>query len=200
VLRSPATSLIGDAGLPARLQQLNTRMAKLRISAEWMFKDVTSVWSYLKFSVGLCLLQQPVGKFYIVATDLTNIRTCLRGQCQTSLYFNCPPPTVEEYVAPHMYLPVGDDVILPDDEQQLMVANAFQELPVKFEPETVDADLPAVQEGFLAFANTEEDIHTAALVGDDGRVDVHRLGVLPEQNSGVIVGGHFVAAHGYAEV
>lgn len=65
-----------------------------------MFKDVTNLWSFLTFPRSLRVKQSPVAAYYLVAADLTNLYTILRRQCQTSLYFNCPPPTLEEYIIP----------------------------------------------------------------------------------------------------
>lgn len=75
-------------------------MAKLRVTVEWMFKDITSTWAYLKFQEGLRVKQQPVGLFYIVAADLTNLLSVLRGRNQTSQYFGINPPSLEEYLIP----------------------------------------------------------------------------------------------------
>ena len=68
-----------------------------------MFKDITSRWTYLKFNYGLRVKQQPVGLFYIVAADLTNLSTVLNGRSQASIYFNCAPPSLEDYLAPRVY-------------------------------------------------------------------------------------------------
>jgi hypothetical protein len=78
-------------------------MSRLRVTAEWMFRDITSTWTYLKCFFGLRVKQQPVAAFYVVAADLTNLRTILRGSCNNSLYFNCPPPSLEEYIAERVY-------------------------------------------------------------------------------------------------
>ena len=41
---------------------------------------------------------------YVIATDLCNLRTAMRGRNQISLYFDLPPPSVEQYVAPREFL------------------------------------------------------------------------------------------------
>jgi hypothetical protein len=108
VIQAPVLAIRGFQNLQPQQRRFNVRMAKLRISAEWMFKDITSVWTYLKGWFGLKVKQQPVGMYYIVAADLTNLRTILRGGGQTSKYFGCPPPELEEYIAPRMYLDHAD--------------------------------------------------------------------------------------------
>jgi hypothetical protein len=89
-------------------------MAKLRVTAEWMFKDVDNIWTYLTFPRGLKAKMQPVGLYYLVATDLTNIRHILHGASQTSMYFKCPLPSLEEYLAPRIYDDDDPMVAVPD--------------------------------------------------------------------------------------
>jgi hypothetical protein len=61
-------------------------------------RDVASTWSYLQSFRGFRVKQQPVGQYYVVAADLTSIRTILHGGNNTSLYFDCPPPSLAEYL------------------------------------------------------------------------------------------------------
>jgi DDE superfamily endonuclease len=114
VLQAPYYHCRGYQHLPEDKRRFNVRMAKVRVSAEWMFKDITNTWRLLKFRDGLMVRKQPVGMFYIVGCDLTNIRTCLRGYSQSSLYFECPPPTVDEYLAPRGDHPGEQDVVVPN--------------------------------------------------------------------------------------
>lgn len=137
VIQAPFVSLRGHTFLPEDKRAFNRQMAKLRVSVEWMFKDITGAWSYLKFAPGLKVKQQPVGIYYIVAADLTNMRTILRGGGQTAMYFNCAPPTLEEYVAPRVY----DDDDGPNDHVPLVnVEAAVNEVVADF-----DADPRAQQ-------------------------------------------------------
>lgn len=106
--------------------------------SQWAFKEICYTWKTLQFkylarvgvtAVGLwwvswsLVLQSDVclsltldtfcsahmyAHRYIIATDLTNIRTILRGGNQTSKYFNLPPPSLDEYLAPREYLPGPD--------------------------------------------------------------------------------------------
>jgi hypothetical protein len=41
----------------------------------------------------------PTAMRYYNATLLTNFRTCLNAGNQISFYFDCSPPTLEEYIA-----------------------------------------------------------------------------------------------------
>lgn len=166
-LISPSFSLRGPAGLSADQMRCNTRMAKLRISSEWMFKDVTQLWQYLKFFSGLKIRLQPVGMFYIVAADLTNLHTILRRQCQTSLFFDCHPPSLDEYLAPRGYVD-GLDFDVAIDEQLAVV----KEEAVGAVVQPFDAmDDMTVQARLELFAFAEDDDVIAPPLDLDGRVD-----------------------------
>lgn len=79
-------------------QQFNTTMAKLRQAVEWGFQKVVVNFAFLDFKKNLKLYLQPIGVYYSVGVILTNIHTCLYSS-QTSEYFGCPTPTVEEYLS-----------------------------------------------------------------------------------------------------
>jgi hypothetical protein len=83
-------------GSPAHL--FNVAMSRLRISVEWGFHYVNSLFKYLNFSEQLKVLLQPVGLFYNVAVLLANCKTCLHGGNQIATYFECAPPTLSEYL------------------------------------------------------------------------------------------------------
>lgn len=77
----------------------NERMSAVRISVEWGFMRVKQLFAFLAFVPPQRMYSSPVAKYYRVAVLLTNLITCMNGSCQTSLYFNCPPPTLEEYMS-----------------------------------------------------------------------------------------------------
>lgn len=103
--------LYGDPAYPIRAQLLapyrgdlgeqqimfNKEMSRVRQSVEWGFGKVTTNFAFLDFKKNLKLLLQPVSKYYIVGTFLTNCHTCLYGS-QTGRYFDCAPPTLAEYL------------------------------------------------------------------------------------------------------
>ncbi len=105
-------ALYGDAAYPlgpsiicpfrgARLNQeqhdFNTIMSSSRQCVEWGFGKITTQWAFLDFRKNLKVLLQPVAKYYLVASLLTNCHTCLYGS-QTGLYFGLNPPSIEEYL------------------------------------------------------------------------------------------------------
>ncbi|KAK4881548.1 hypothetical protein RN001_004867 [Aquatica leii] len=62
--------------MPAHQRQFNQSMKILRVSVEWGFQKIVSLFAF-------------------VAALLTNCHTCLYGS-QTADYFNTVPPTLEE--------------------------------------------------------------------------------------------------------
>ena len=72
-------------------------MSKLRVTVEWMFKEIKLFWSATdekrKMRVGLF----PVGIFYMGAMLMMNIRNCLHPN-QLSQFFDLEPPSLKEYL------------------------------------------------------------------------------------------------------
>jgi hypothetical protein len=75
----------------------NGRMSKLRSSVEWSFRKILSLFAFVDYKKNQKLFLQPVAKYYLVASLLSNCHTCLYGSV-TSEYFNLPPPSLEEYM------------------------------------------------------------------------------------------------------
>ncbi|KAH0605496.1 uncharacterized protein H6S33_004718 [Morchella sextelata] len=64
----------------------------------WGFADVLRLWTALDFKTTQQLFGDvDVGSHYRVAVILTNFHICLYGS-STSTFFNCDPPTLEEYL------------------------------------------------------------------------------------------------------
>lgn len=85
------------ANITAEQRLFNTHMSKVRQSVEWQIGKVIQQFAFLDFSKDLKILLQPVAKLYIVGALLTNCHTCLYGS-ETGSYFNCAPPSLEEYL------------------------------------------------------------------------------------------------------
>lgn len=77
---------------------IQVRMNAVRVSVEWGFKEVTQCFPAINYRTGQRLLLSPVGLQYKVAVILTNAITCFRGGNQTSKFFLCPPPSIEEWI------------------------------------------------------------------------------------------------------
>ncbi|KAK3715350.1 hypothetical protein QZH41_010172 [Actinostola sp. cb2023] len=100
----PAYGLTGNILAPFRgarfsddEHEFNARMSNVRVSVEWGFGKICQNFAFLDFKKNLKVLLQPVGKYYLVASFLTNCHTCLYGS-QTSTYFNIVPPSLETYL------------------------------------------------------------------------------------------------------
>lgn len=148
-------------------------MSKLRVSVEWLFKDITNLWQYLKFGKALKILLQPIGIFYIVAADLTNVHTILRDGGETAEYFNCFPPSLAEYTAPRVYAD-GDDapghgVHVADEEGAMaaLLAEVIRDAHENFlQPNDLVDDEGALHQALVQYAEHDEDnIPNAVLDG-----------------------------------
>lgn len=79
----------------------NAAMSKVRVSVEWGYKDIKQYFTHLDMPRKLCLKKTPAAMLYICAALLWNIRVCFYG-CQTSHFFECTPPSLEEYLNMHV--------------------------------------------------------------------------------------------------
>ena len=75
----------------------NRQFASCRESVEWGFGKVYALWPYLDFEKLQKSNLAPTEEDFMVGVWLTNLHTCAYGST-TSSYFNCYPPTLEEYL------------------------------------------------------------------------------------------------------
>eukprot|EP00644_Phytophthora_capsici_P002452 jgi/Phyca11/543127/estExt2_Genewise1Plus.C_PHYCAscaffold_110191 len=78
-------------------KRFNVVMSKTRVSIEWLFGIVKTKWAFLDWNKKHKILLTPVARMVRTAVLLTNAMTCIRNGNQISKYFNCAPPTLEEY-------------------------------------------------------------------------------------------------------
>lgn len=106
--------LYGDTGYPLRPQlqrgfkrtpnmcqqkiAFNKQMSSLRECVEWEFGKVSKIFAFVDYSKNLKLYLQPIGRYYQIATILSNCHTCVYGS-QTSQYYSLNPPSLEEYLS-----------------------------------------------------------------------------------------------------
>ena len=83
--------------LTARQLLENGTMAKLRISIEWHYGNLCTMFPMLDYKRNLKIRQQPLKSLYFTATFLRNCHVCIYGN-NTSAYFDLPPPTLEDFV------------------------------------------------------------------------------------------------------
>ncbi len=77
-------------------KQFNSDMSALRVSVEYGFGRILQQFAFLDFKKNQKLYLQPLKKMYFVAGILCNAQMCMRGG-QISKYFDCEPPTLQEY-------------------------------------------------------------------------------------------------------
>lgn len=91
------TPLMGN-NLTAAEKMYNAVLAELRVCVENLFKEMTQQWRHITDKATQKILQTPVMQEYIVASFLVNCRACFYGN-QVSIYFNCQPPGIDEYLS-----------------------------------------------------------------------------------------------------
>ena len=74
--------------ISSQQQEFNRKMSAVRICVEWEFGKIACYFAFLDFKKNHKVLLQPVGKYYLIGTILTNCHTCLYGS-QTSSFFYC---------------------------------------------------------------------------------------------------------------
>jgi nuclease HARBI1 len=77
-------------------KEWNMLMSQSRIVVEHGFGIVSNTWPFLNASWKMHLGGSPVGCYYRTGVLLTNGLNCLCYN-QVSQYFECQPPTLEEY-------------------------------------------------------------------------------------------------------
>eukprot|EP00644_Phytophthora_capsici_P014658 jgi/Phyca11/128795/e_gw1.78.45.1 len=78
-------------------QAVNAAMSKVRVTVEWSYGEITRYFSYLDFKRHQQSGQTPVATLYKIGVLFTNCITIARGKNNNSKYFNCRPPTFDEY-------------------------------------------------------------------------------------------------------
>ena len=73
-------------------------MASVRETIEWNYKDVKTTWKYIDYKHALKLHNQPLAKIFFVCMLLRNAHSCMNSN-QTALYFECMPPSFEEWLS-----------------------------------------------------------------------------------------------------
>lgn len=109
----PVYSLFGDPAYPQSLHifggfrhtipgtveaRWNTLMSQVRQVVEWGFKEIVAQWAFVDHRPRMRIFKSPVGKYYVVATFLTNLRNCCYGG-QIATYFETTPLSIEDYLS-----------------------------------------------------------------------------------------------------
>ena len=87
-----------NAVLTPQIHAYNDAMSSVRISVEWLFRDIINYFKFLDFKKNLKIGLSSIGKMCIVSALLQNSLTCLYGN-QTATFFSCEPPGLFDYFA-----------------------------------------------------------------------------------------------------
>ena len=88
----------GGRNLTNRQIQENACLCAVREPIEWGNKEVKNYFKSLNYSNGLRLGSMPVCEMILYSFLMTNILCCFYGN-QTSEYFHCRPPKLDEYLS-----------------------------------------------------------------------------------------------------
>jgi hypothetical protein len=98
VARTNVMLRMHKGNLPPALAAENSAMSSVRVSVEWTFGKVISLFSFLDYRKNLKLYLSPIGDWYKLGALLTNCHTCLYGS-QTGTFFHISAPTLEWYLS-----------------------------------------------------------------------------------------------------
>ncbi len=137
-----------------------------------MFRDITMTWQLLRYYTYLRVRQVPVAKYYICATDLTNMLTIMRGGNNTSRYFNCAPPTVHEYCAARVVFDAAPpELVLAAEDAHDILEQADDAAPDA--APVIDLDGIRVVAAMDAFAQGEDLNGDVAMTDALGQLRLH---------------------------
>lgn len=76
----------------------NSIMSKIRVAIEWTFGTIVMLYKFVDFCKGQKIFESPVAKHYTVAVLLANCHNCQYADEHLE-YFDCQPPTMEDYLS-----------------------------------------------------------------------------------------------------
>ena len=76
--------------------EVNEAMSSVRVSVEWLFRDIVDYFKLLEFKRNLKIGMSSIGKLSLVSALLQNTVTCLYGN-NTSEIFDLKPPSLQYY-------------------------------------------------------------------------------------------------------
>ncbi|KXS10046.1 hypothetical protein M427DRAFT_104438, partial [Gonapodya prolifera JEL478] len=85
------------AHLSAVQQEYNSRNIAMRMSIEWAWEKLATLFVFLNYYRNLKVELSPVGLHYSIGILLTNTHTCLYGS-ETGVRFGLTPPMLKEYL------------------------------------------------------------------------------------------------------
>jgi hypothetical protein len=82
---------------PPHHAEANRIMSPQRISVEWGMSKIKAMCPFITDVMMMKVQQSPISKYVFAAALLVNIHTCLDAS-QSGSYFDCLPPTLEDYL------------------------------------------------------------------------------------------------------
>lgn len=89
----------GEAALPLNRRIFNKTMAPVRtVGVEDDYSLLVTNWVLLDHKKAMKMEKSPIIAYWTLGVWLTNLLTCTHEGNQVSEYFDCPPPTVDEFM------------------------------------------------------------------------------------------------------
>jgi len=98
LLRPWIQTAYSRVGATQAQQAYNKAMSAVREAVEWTYKDLKQIFSSQDFKRQLKVRQAPIALLYKTSALLWNFKMCMGHGGQVVSYFNCPPPTLTEYL------------------------------------------------------------------------------------------------------
>lgn len=86
----------GASFTPPR-RAFNKSMSVVRITVEWIFKEIKMQFATMDIKRKMKIREAPVGLLYLSSMLLSHFRNCLYPN-QISRFINCAPASLKEYV------------------------------------------------------------------------------------------------------
>ena len=102
-------------------------MFSVRICVEWIFKEVKMQFTVVDFKFEIKLIESPIGLMFLCCMFLSSCRNYIYPN-QISQYFNCRPPTLENYL--RLSLRKASCSLSSATRARSLFSNAHQMLPL----------------------------------------------------------------------
>jgi hypothetical protein len=94
----------GEPVLPILRRTFNSLLSPIRTEVEWGYEKIVRDWAMIDFRKKIQIEKCNVEALFHLAVWLTNVKTCARRGNQISKWFNCEPPTLDEYLSKTLML------------------------------------------------------------------------------------------------
>lgn len=76
-----------------------SQLSKIIINwSNYLFGQIISLFKFIDYKKCQKLMESPIAKHHVVCALLENCHNCIYGEKHTE-YFNCLPPTLEDYLS-----------------------------------------------------------------------------------------------------